>query len=40
VQIIELDTRMPWLVGSFSMLHRGLLAGPGKMGDTDGVLDR
>jgi hypothetical protein len=40
VQLMELDTRMPWLLGSLSMLHRGLLAGPGKMGDTDSVLDR
>ena len=40
VQLLELDTRMPWLLGFLSMLHRGLLAGPGNMGDTDGVLDR
>lgn len=39
-QVVELDLRMPWLSGSISMLHRGLLAGPGKVGDTDGILDR
>jgi hypothetical protein len=39
-QLAELSIRMPWLSGSISMLHWGLLAGPGKVGDTDGVLDR
>lgn len=38
--VIELDIRMPWLSGSLSMLHRGLLVGPGKVGCTDHVLDR
>ncbi|KAH7070432.1 PXA domain-containing protein [Paraphoma chrysanthemicola] len=39
-QLAELSVRMPWLSGSVSMLHFGLLAGPGKVGDTDGILDR
>lgn len=39
-QLTELSVRMPWLLGSISMLHWGLLAGPGKVGDTDGILDR
>jgi hypothetical protein len=39
-QFVELSFRMPWLSGSISMLHWGLLAGPGKMGATDGILDR
>ncbi|KAH7392035.1 PXA domain-containing protein [Phaeosphaeria sp. MPI-PUGE-AT-0046c] len=39
-QLLELGVRMPWLLGSISMLHWGLLAGPGKVGDTDGILDR
>jgi hypothetical protein len=39
-QLAELRVRMPWLSGTISMLHWGLLAGPGKVGDTDGILDR
>lgn len=39
-QLVELDWRMPWLSGLISMLHWGVLLGPGKVGDTDGVLDR
>ena len=39
-QFAELDVRMPWLLGFISMLHRGALVGPGRVGDTDGVLDR
>lgn len=39
-QFVELNFRMPWLSGSISMLHWGLLAGPGKVGATDGILDR
>jgi hypothetical protein len=39
-QLVELDIRMPWLSGSLSMLHWGLIAGPGKVGDTDSALDR
>ncbi|KAJ4374601.1 hypothetical protein N0V86_007471 [Didymella sp. IMI 355093] len=39
-QFVELDVRMPWLTGFTSMLHCGALFGPGRVGDTDGVLDR
>jgi len=39
-QIAKLNVRMPWLLGFISMLHYGALAGPGKVGETDGVLDR
>lgn len=39
-QVGELDLRMPWLLGFISMLHRGVLAGPGRVGDMDGILDR
>jgi hypothetical protein len=39
-QLTGLSIRMPWLLGSISMLHWGLLAGPGKVGDIDGILDR
>jgi hypothetical protein len=39
-QLVELDTRMPWLSGFISMLRRGVLAGPGRLGNINGVLDR
>jgi hypothetical protein len=39
-KLVELDARMPWLSGLISMLHLGALLGPGRVGDTDGVLDR
>lgn len=39
-QLTQLSVRMPWLSGSISMLHWGLLSGPGKVGDTDCILDR
>lgn len=39
-QIADLDVRMPWLLGFISMLHMGALVGPGRVGETDGVLDR
>lgn len=39
-KLVELDARMPWLSGLLSMLHWGALLGPGRVGDTDGVLDR
>ncbi|KAJ4993828.1 PXA domain-containing protein [Stagonosporopsis vannaccii] len=39
-QFVELDVRMPWLTGFTSMLHCGAIFGPGRVGDTDGVLDR
>jgi hypothetical protein len=39
-RLVELDLRMPWLSGLISMLHWTVLAGPGRVGDTDCVLDR
>lgn len=39
-QLAEMDVRMPWLLGFVSMFHRGALVGPGRVGETDGVLDR
>ncbi|KAL1797862.1 hypothetical protein ACET3X_004468 [Alternaria dauci] len=39
-QLVELDVRMPWLLGFVSILHRGALSGPGRVGETNGVLDR
>lgn len=39
-QIVEMQSRMPWLSGFISMLHWVVLAGPGRVGDTNGVLDR
>lgn len=39
-RLVELDVRMPWLLGFISTLHRGVLVGPGRVGQTDGVLDR
>ncbi|KAH4927375.1 hypothetical protein HBI79_136760 [Parastagonospora nodorum] len=39
-QLTQLSVRMPWLSGCISMLQWGLLSGPGKVGDTDCILDR
>ena len=39
-QVVDLDVRMPWLLGIFSMLHHGALVGPGRVGEINGVLDR
>jgi hypothetical protein len=38
--LFDLDFRMPWLYGTISMLQWGALAGPGKLGNTDGMLDK
>jgi hypothetical protein len=38
--LIELEARMPWLSGILALLQHGALAGPGRVGDTDGALDR
>ncbi|KAI9720803.1 MAG: hypothetical protein M1812_002642 [Candelaria pacifica] len=38
--LLELDARMPWLSGFFSFLQWMAIAGPGKVGDTDGTLDK
>jgi hypothetical protein len=39
-KFVELNARMPWLSGLMSALHWGVLMGPGRVGDADGVLDR
>jgi hypothetical protein len=39
-RLVGLNSRMPWLSGLISMLHWGVLSGPGRVGDTEGVLDR
>ncbi|KAF2637177.1 hypothetical protein P280DRAFT_407758 [Massarina eburnea CBS 473.64] len=39
-EFVELGARMPWLSGVISMLRWGALLGPGRVGNTDGVLDR
>ncbi|KAF2757830.1 hypothetical protein EJ05DRAFT_492916 [Pseudovirgaria hyperparasitica] len=38
--VIELDSHMPWLSGFTSFLHWASLEGPGRVGETGGVLDR
>jgi hypothetical protein len=38
--LVELDLRMPWLLGTVSMLQWLALTGPGQVAATDGVLDR
>ncbi|KAL9066987.1 MAG: hypothetical protein Q9157_006960 [Trypethelium eluteriae] len=39
-RLLELDGRMPWLAGLLSLAHDGVVSGPGRVGDTDGALDR
>lgn len=38
--LLDLPTRMPWLEGLLQLFRHGFITGPGRMGDTDGVLDR
>jgi hypothetical protein len=38
--IVELSARMPWLAGLLSLAQLSMVAGPGRVGDTDGLLDR
>lgn len=38
--LIELSARMPWLSGLLSLAQQSMVAGPGRVGDTDGMLDR
>ncbi|KAF2433197.1 hypothetical protein EJ08DRAFT_564489, partial [Tothia fuscella] len=38
--LIEINVRMPWLSGMLALLQHGALFGPGRVGDTDGALDR
>ncbi|PYH43242.1 PXA domain-containing protein [Aspergillus saccharolyticus JOP 1030-1] len=39
-QLLDIPRRMPWLGGFLALLQHLILAGPGKLGDTDSVLDR
>lgn len=39
-QLLGMPQRMPWLSGLFALGQHLVLAGPGRLGDTDGVLDR
>ena len=38
--LVDLRSRMPWLSGAISMVQLGLLEGPGRIADLDGVIDR
>jgi hypothetical protein len=38
--LIELDSRMPWLSGAISMVQWTAMTGPGRIADVDGPLDR
>jgi hypothetical protein len=38
--LIELPARMPWLYGILCLAQKSMVAGPGRVGDTDGILDR
>jgi len=38
--LIEMERRMPWLGASLSLLQLGLLSGPGKIANVDGIMDR
>ena len=38
--LLDLDARMPWLSATFSMLQHVALTGPGKLGNTDGTIDK
>lgn len=39
-QLLRVSHRMPWLSGMLALFQYLILAGPGQLGDTDGVLDR
>ncbi|KAK1983712.1 PXA domain-containing protein [Colletotrichum cereale] len=38
--LIEIDTRMPWLSGMLSMLQLGAMKGPGRVAGLNGAMDR
>lgn len=38
--LIELRSRMPWLVGCLSLVQHGMISGLGMVAETDGLLDR
>lgn len=39
-QLLDIPRRMPWLGGLVALFQHLILAGPGRLGDTDSVLDR
>ncbi|PLN84411.1 PXA domain-domain-containing protein [Aspergillus taichungensis] len=39
-QLVNLPRRMPWLSGMLALFQYLIVAGPGRLGDTDSVLDR
>jgi hypothetical protein len=39
-KLIELNVRMPWLLGTLSMVQWLALTGPGQVAAVDGILDR
>jgi PXA domain len=38
--LLESSTRMPWLIGLLSLCRHGVLAGAGRLGAADGLLDK
>ncbi|EFQ28528.1 PXA domain-containing protein [Colletotrichum graminicola M1.001] len=38
--LIEMDTRMPWLSGMLSLLQLGAMKGPGRVAGVNGAMDR
>lgn len=38
--LLDTDARMPWLSATLSLLQWGAITGPGKIGDTDGMIDK
>ncbi|KAI1450819.1 PXA domain-containing protein [Annulohypoxylon stygium] len=38
--LLEIDARMPWMSGAFSMIQWGALRGPGNLAGFDGMIDR
>jgi hypothetical protein len=39
-QVMGISWRMPWLSGLLALFQHLILAGPGRVGGTDGILDR
>lgn len=39
-RLLDLSSRMPWLLGSLSWIQYTLVSGAGRVGDTEGIFDR
>ncbi|KAK2767474.1 hypothetical protein FQN54_003631 [Arachnomyces sp. PD_36] len=39
-QILNLSKRMPWIAGMAAFMQHTVVAGPGNLGEADGILDR